>query len=198
MLKVGITGGIGSGKSTVCEIFRQLGVPIFNSDYEAKKLLETTDIIDFYKKEFGDKVFINGLLDKQKIATLIFNNTEALQKVNNFIHPIVIDNFAKWIRIQKNCKYVIKESALLLEKNNKGDLDYVVLVLAPEELRLKRVMSRDGIDESGVLKRIINQTPDEEKMKIASFIISNDDHSLLLPQVLRLHQMFLNELQTHF
>jgi dephospho-CoA kinase len=193
MLKIGITGGIGSGKSTVCNIFKQLGIPIYNSDYEAKKLLDSNEIIEFYKNEFSNDVFVNGSLDKQKIATLIFDNPEALQRVNNFIHPIVNDNFAKWVINQKNSKYVVKESALLLDKNIKGDLNYVVLVLAPKELRLKRVILRDNTSESEVLKRIKNQIPDEAKIKFASYIISNDEHSLLLPQVLKLHQMFINE-----
>jgi dephospho-CoA kinase len=134
-------------------------------------------------------------LDKQKIASLIFNNPEALQKVNNFIHPMVNENFVNWINKQKNCFYVIKESALLLELKTKQDLDYVILVHAPLELRIERVMLRDGTDKETVLKRVNNQSPDEEKMKRASHIISNDDQSLLLPQVLALHKMYITESQ---
>ena len=195
MLKVGITGGIGSGKTTICEIFTQLGIPVFHSDAEANKLLNTAEVIDFYKKEFGEIVFSNGLLDKQKVANLIFKNPEALQKVNGFIHPLVNKNFKDWTLSQKNCNYVIKESALLLEGNNRGDLSYIVLVLAPLELRIKRVMLRDQTDENAILERIKNQTSDDEKMKLADFIISNDVQSLVLPQVLTLHKMFLKEVQ---
>jgi len=195
MLKVGITGGIGSGKTTICEIFTQLGIPVFHSDAEANKLLNTAEVIDFYKKEFGEIVFSNGLLDKQKVANLIFKNPEALQKVNGFIHPLVNKNFKDWTLSQKNCNYVIKESALLLEGNNRGDLSYIVLVLAPLELRIKRVMLRDQTDENAILERIKNQTSDDEKMKLADFIISNDVQSLVLPQILTLHKMFLKEVQ---
>jgi len=195
MLKIGVTGGIGSGKSTVCEIFKQLGIPVFNSDFEANKLIDTSATVDFYKNEFGDIVFTNNSLDKQKIASLIFNNPEALQKVNDFIHPKVNENFVNWVNKQKNCLYVIKESALLLDLKTKQDLNYIILVHAPLELRIKRVMLRDGTDKETILKRVKNQSPDEEKMKKASHIISNDDHSLLLSQVLALHNMYLKEAQ---
>jgi dephospho-CoA kinase len=197
MLKIGVTGGIGSGKSTVCEIFRHLGVPIFSSDHEANKLLDSSEVIEFYKNEFGSAVFANGSLDKQKIAAIIFNDSAALQKVNRFIHPIVNSQFAKWVNNQKNCFYIIKESALLLEQNSKGYLDYIILVIAPQELRIKRVMSRDGSEENIVMERIKNQVTDTEKMKHANYIISNDEHSLLLPQVLDLHKMFIAEGQNH-
>jgi dephospho-CoA kinase len=191
MLKIGVTGGIGSGKSTVCEIFRQLGVPVFHSDFEANKLLESSQIIDFYRNKFGAAVFTNNTLDKQKIASLIFNNPAALQIVNSFIHPIVNQNFSQWVNNQKNCLYVIKESALLLSPTVINDLDSIVLIMAPQELRIKRVILRDNSDENSVIQRIRNQATDEEKMKRANYIISNDENSLLLPQVLTLHKMFV-------
>jgi dephospho-CoA kinase len=197
MLKIGVTGGIGSGKSTVCEIFKHLGTPVFNSDYEANKLLNTSEVIGFYKNEFGSEVFSNVSLDKQKIAAIIFNNAEALKKVNNFIHPLVNSQFAQWVLKQKNCFYVIKESALLLEQNSLKDLDYIILIMAPLELRIKRVVLRDNSEETVVMKRIENQATDAEKMKRANYIITNDEHSLLLPQVLNLHRMFITEAQNN-
>jgi dephospho-CoA kinase len=193
MLKIGITGGIGSGKTTVCEIFKQFGIPVFTSDFEAKKLLDTPNVLDFYKTEFGDSVFTSGLLDKRKIATLIFENQEAKEKVNDFIHPLVIESFLSWALDQKNCPYVIKEAALLFESKANLALNYSVLISAPVELRIKRVMQRDKCSGETVVKRIRSQMSEENKMKLANFVISNDDHSLLLPQVLRLHQMFCNE-----
>ncbi len=193
MLKIGITGGIGSGKSVVCEIFKQLGTPVFDSDTEAKKLLGTPEIINFYKNEFGDKVFTNKILDKQKIATLIFNDEQALLKVNNFIHPKVIGLFLEWSAKQKKNKYIINEAALLFESKAFKMLDFTVLVIAPEELRIKRIIARDNANEKVVLQRIRSQMPDEEKKKLASFIIYNDEKSLLLPQVLSLHQIFIDK-----
>jgi dephospho-CoA kinase len=193
MLKIGITGGIGSGKTTVCEIFKQFGIPVFTSDFEAKKLLDTPKVLDFYKTEFGDSVFTNGLLDKRKIATLIFENQEAKEKVNEFIHPLVIESFLSWALNQKNCPYVIKEAALLFESKANLALNYTVLISAPVELRIKRVMQRDKCSGETVVKRIKSQMSEENKMKLANFVISNDEHSLLLPQVLRLHQMFCIE-----
>ena len=197
MLKIGVTGGIGSGKSTVCEIFRHLGTPVFNSDFEANKLLNSFDVIEFYKNEFGDSVFTDDSLDKQKIAALIFYDPEALQKVNNFIHPIVNSGFTKWLQNQKNSFYVIKESALLLELKYIKDIDYIVLVIAPLELRIKRVQLRDNVETNTVMNRIKNQAADSEKMKHANYIISNDENSLILPQVLKLHNMFITESQNH-
>jgi dephospho-CoA kinase len=195
MLKIGVTGGIGSGKSTVCEIFKQLGISVFNSDFEANRLLETSELINFYKKEFGEKVYSGDKLDKQKIANLIFNNPEALQKVNAFVHPVVNEQFVSWAEKQKNSLFVIKESALLLDSNNKKDLDYIILVFAPRDLRIKRVKQRDGKASDDILNRVKNQASDEANMKQASFIISNDEQSLLLPQVLTLYNMFTNEIK---
>ncbi len=193
MLKIGITGGIGSGKTTVCEIFRQLRIPVFISDFEAKKLLDTPKVLEFYRNEFGERVFTEGVLDKRKIASLIFENQQAKEKVNNFIHPLVIESFLAWALNQINCPYVIKEAALLFESNAYLSLNYSVLIYAPVELRIKRVIERDKCDGGSVVRRIRNQMPEENKMKLANFVISNDEHSLLLPQVLRLHQMFCNE-----
>ncbi len=193
MLKIGITGGIGSGKTTVCEIFKQLGIPVFISDLEAKKLLETPKVLEFYRNEFGKMVFTGGILDKRKIAALIFENHEAKQKVNDFIHPLVIDAFLAWALTQKNCPYVIKEAALLFESNAYVFLNYSVLVHAPTEVRIKRVIERDKCSGESVVKRIKNQMPEENKMKLANYVISNYEHSLLLPQVLHLHQLFCNE-----
>lgn len=193
MLKIGITGGIGSGKSIVCEIFKHIGIPVFDADTEAKKLLETPEIIKFYKNEFGNIVFTNNSLDKHKIANLIFNDSQALIKINNFIHPKVISLFSDWCNRQKNCKYVIIEAALIFESKTYEMLDYTALVLAPEKLRMERIIARNNITKKNALQRMKNQMPDEEKKKLASFIIYNDEQSLLLPQIFSLHQIFDNK-----
>jgi len=193
MHKIGITGGIGSGKSTVCEIFIQLEVPVFNADEEAKKLLEYSEVKEFYKNEFGEKVFTGDRLDKQKIASIIFNDQKALLRVNEFIHPKVIQVFDEWCKKHQKEYYIIHEAALLFESKANILLDQTILVIAPLELRINRIMLRDLCEKASVLKRIENQWPDNKKIKLADFVISNDEQSLLLPQVLRLHQIFCSK-----
>jgi dephospho-CoA kinase len=193
MLRIGITGGIGSGKSTVCEIFLRFGIPVFNADNEAKKLLEQKEVKEFYRNEFGNEVFSDDRLDKKKIASLIFENSEALQKVNDFIHPLVKLKFEGWCESLQVYAYVLEEAALLFESGSYHSLDATIFVHAPQNLRIKRVIERDLVSRETVMQRIKNQWPDQKKIKLANFIITNDEHSLLLPQVLRLHQMFISE-----
>ena len=193
MIKVGVTGGIGSGKSVVCEIFRNLGVPIFNADTEAKKLLDSNEVIDFYNHEFGNLVFTDNKLNKQKIAALIFTNKDALAKVNNFIHPLVFKAFEDFCKNNELATYVIKEAALLFESEAYKELNNTILVSSPMELRIKRVIERDGISREAILMRINNQLPEENKKELANYIIENNEQTLLLPQVLRLHDIFTNK-----
>jgi dephospho-CoA kinase len=195
MLKIGITGGIGSGKSTVCDIFLRFGIPVYNADLEAKKLLENREVIEFYRNEFGNDVFKNNQLDKHKIASVIFENSAALQKVNDFIHPLVKLKFEAWCETFQNEVYVLEEAALIFESGSYNSLDATIFVHAPQKLRIKRVVERDDVTQEMVMQRIKNQWPDQKKIKLANYIISNDEHSLLLPQVLRLHQMFISEKQ---
>jgi dephospho-CoA kinase len=193
MLKIGITGGIGSGKSTVCGIFLRFGIPVFNADMEAKKLLENREVMAFYRNEFGDQVFNNNKLDKQKISSIIFEDSVALQKVNNFIHPLVKLKFDEWCELFQSKVYVLEEAALLFESGSYNALDATIFVHAPQKLRIKRVAERDHVTHEMVMQRIKNQWPDQKKIKLANYIITNDEHSLLLPQVLRIHQMFISE-----
>jgi dephospho-CoA kinase len=191
MKKIGVTGGIGSGKSLVCEIFRNLGAPIFNADEQAKKLLETDLVKEFYSNQFGNSVFTQGILDKRKIAGLIFTHPDALAKVNGFIHPLVFQLFQSWQNQYSESKYVIHETALLFESNAKKELDYTIVVLAPPELRIRRVMERDKISEQAVLQRMKNQISVEKATLLADFIIHNDADSLLIPQVLNIHEKLI-------
>jgi dephospho-CoA kinase len=186
MFKVGITGGIGSGKSTVCKIFETLGIPIFNADSEAKKLLDTKEVKSFYLKEFGDSVFTDGILDRKRIADHIFSDKDALIKVNEFIHPLVKKLFENWCSQNNQQDYVIKEAALLFESGLYHALDYNILIIAPVEIRIERIIHRDNASKEIVLKRINNQWSDEKKIPLANKIIINDDSQALLPQVLEL------------
>lgn len=196
-LKIGITGGIGCGKTTICQAFEVLGVPVFYADKEAKKIL-ATDIethIQLYHV-FGDEIFTNNKPDRSKIAAIVFNNSEKLNQLNAIIHPKVRENFANWSENQQHHPYIIQEAAILFESNLWKQFDYSILVIATLEQRVARVMKRDNTSEQAVLQRISNQWTDDEKAKLASFIISNNENDKLLPQLLIIHKQLLS-LSTH-
>ncbi|MGP8215905.1 MAG: dephospho-CoA kinase [Bacteroidia bacterium] len=186
MLKVGVTGGIGSGKSTVCRIFECLGIPVFHADNAGRRLLSEDDEV---KKKvaalFSEKVIINGVPDRKKIASLVFNNPEKLRQLNAIIHPKVRVELAKWAEKQ-NAKWVIEEAAILFESGAYKNLDLIIVVSAPEDIRIKRVMARDGITEESIRERMKNQITEEERRKRADFIIENDEKQLLIPQALEI------------
>jgi len=184
MLKVGITGGIGSGKSTVCSIFESLGIPVFKADDESRRLVnEDAAIQKQIIALFGKEAMPNGKPDRKLIASLVFNNPEKLKALNNIIHPGVRDSFSKWAS-QQTTAWVIEEAAILFESGAYKTLDAVIVVTAPEELRIKRVMARDGITETLVRDRIKNQMSEEERKQRATFIIENDEKQMLTPQAL--------------
>ncbi|UKJ06436.1 dephospho-CoA kinase [Solitalea lacus] len=193
MLKVGLTGGIGSGKSTVVSIFKQLGVPVFIADDEAKRIMvEDKQLVESIKKEFGDEVYTaDGTLDRARLASLVFNNKVRLSVLNSLIHPATLRAFEEWCQKQIDRKYVLKEAAVLFESGAYKQNDINILVTAPEEARIKRVIQRDGSTEDQVRSRINNQLGEDEKLKLADFVIVNDEKSALIPQVLNLHRHFL-------
>ena len=185
-LLVGLTGGIGSGKTTVAKIFKSLGVPIFNSDVEAKQIVNNNKVvINEITKAFGDVYLQNGL-DSKKMAALVFNNPEALQKLNKIVHPQVKIVFDNWVLKHTNQPLLIKEAAILFETEAYKELDQTILVVAPQKMRIKRVMNRDHVSEKLVLKRIKNQLSDEKKRFLAQHVIVNDDKQLLIPQVVNM------------
>jgi len=187
MLQVGVTGGIGSGKSTVCNLFRCLEIPVFNADEAGRCLLaEDAGIIGQIENIFGKQIIINGKPDRKKIAEIVFNDPEKLVTLNAVIHPAVRKEFNQWT-IEQNAPYVIDEAAILFETGLYKQLDYTILVVAPEQLRIRRVLQRDGMDEVAIKSRMKNQWSDEEKKKIASFVLINDDTTPLLPQVMDIH-----------
>lgn len=188
-LLVGLTGGIGSGKTTVSKIFNAFGVKVFNSDTVAKNLLNTNNEI---RKEvielFGD-VYENNLINAKKLASIVFNNSELLNKLNQVIHPRVNLEFIEWVKNNNQEKLLLKESAILIESAGHNKLDQVILVVSDECNRISRVVKRDNSTKSAVLERINKQLTDEEKIKFSNYIIYNNDKDLLIPQI----EDFLNK-----
>jgi len=193
MIKVGITGGIGSGKTTVCKIFELLGVPVYYADDEAKKFLDSNDEVKTgILKFFGSEVLNpEGEIDKKKLASLVFNNKEQLEKLNSIVHPAVRVNFEKWLKQHSSKKYILEEAAILFESGAYKLMDKVIVVIAPIDLKLNRAMKRDKISKEEVEQRISNQISDEEKIKRSQFVIHNDEKQLMIPQILNIHEQLM-------
>lgn len=192
MLKIGVTGSIGSGKSVVCEIFKILGVPVYNADEEARKLIQSDPgIINKFTGRFGQDIYLKGGLDRKKLSGIIFNNKDELNFVNETVHPRVFAHFDEWLELNKGQKYIIKEAALLFESGSYKDIDKIILITAPETERINRVVERDKTTVDAVKKIISTQMSEEEKTRRADFVINNDGKSLIIPQVLKLHEKFL-------
>jgi dephospho-CoA kinase len=194
MLKVGITGNIGSGKTTVSKIFEILDVPVFYADDAAKKVMvEDPILIDSLKTEFGSKsYFDDGSLNRKHIAGIVFNNEAELTKLNAIVHPAVFRAFDNWVAGIKNAPYVMKEAALLFESSSYKMCDKTIMVTAPLELRINRVVQRDGLSRTEVESRNARQFSEEKKIQLADFVVRNDDTELVIPQVLELHEKFSN------
>ena len=192
ILNIGLTGGIGSGKSTVAKIFETLGIPVYYADEAARILMNTdTGIISAVKKYFGEESYVNGELNRSFIASQVFTDNYKLDLLNSITHPATIADAKKWMQKQTS-PYTIKEAALIFESGSAEGLDYVIGVYAPVALRIKRVMDRDKISREDVLKRMGRQLNEEMKMKLCDFVITNDEQHLVIPQVLELHQKFLS------
>lgn len=195
MIKVGITGGIGSGKTVVSDIFRLLGVPVFIADTESWKLInEDINIRTLLTRHFGDGIYgNNGKLEKTKLSNIIFQNKKALEQVNSIVHPFVKKKFNEWIKQYRDKEYVIKESALLFESGSGMELDKIITVYAPEALRIKRIIDRDSLPEKNIKAIIKNQISEEEKIKLSDFVVYNDEKQKVIPQVLKLDKIFRSE-----
>jgi len=184
MKKIGLTGGIGAGKTYVSKIFQQMGIPIFNADEQAKKcMVEDSSLKAAVQLAFGESMYLKGVLQKDALANIVFNNTEALGKLNALVHPIVKQKFEDWCT-QQSTSIVIKEAAILFESGAHLGLDAVVCVSAPENLRIERVKKRDGSSVAQIQSRMSKQMSQAEKEELADFLIVNDQVQLLLPQVL--------------
>ncbi len=192
MLKIGLTGGIGSGKSTVAKVFEVLGIPVYYADDAAKRLMNgDEELKEKIQLQFGNEVYKNGKLDKKHLADIVFTSPEKLALLNALVHPATLKDADKWMRNQET-PYAIKEAALIFESGAHEQLDYVIGVKAPAPLRLQRTMHRDGISRDEVLARMDKQMDETIKMKLCDFVIKNDEQEMLLPQILELHNKLLS------
>lgn len=194
-LKIGITGGIGSGKTTVCKIFETLGIPVYYADDRAKALMvEDKVLVDKIKDLFSEKAyFLDGSLNRKHIADAAFKNPQLLQELNQLVHPAVLRDGEAWHQRQKNVPYTIKEAALMYESDSYKQMDKMITVYAPKEIRINRVLLRGQglVSRDDVEARISKQLSEEVKLQKADFIIYNDGAQVLIPQVLKIHKMLL-------
>lgn len=170
---IGLTGGIGSGKTTIADYFKSIGIPVYIADEEAKKLYSNIDVIKKVVDLFGNEILTNCLIDRQKLAKVVFNNITELHKLNHLIHPLVYNDFENWVKNHQNYPILIKESAILFETNSDKNCDYTISVTAPKELRISRVMQRDNCSRAAVLARIKTQLSDKERIAKSNFFITN-------------------------
>ncbi len=191
MLRIGITGGIGSGKTTVSHVFEVLGIPVYYADDAAKRIMNEDDILkDKIQQAFGNEIYRDGRLDRKLLAEIVFNNPEKLSKLNAIVHPATLQDAANWMQRQTS-PYALKEAALIFESGAQEQLDYVIGVTAPAPLRILRTMQRDNITREAVIARMDKQMDEVIKMKLCDFVIVNDEQQMLIPQVLQVHEKLL-------
>jgi dephospho-CoA kinase len=180
---IGLTGGIGSGKTTIANYIKSLGIPVYIADDEAKKLLNDDTIQKEIKNAFGETIFENNLLSKERLSQIVFNDTDKLKKLNSIIHPAVKAHFKEWLEDHKKVPMIVKEAAILFESGSDQDCDAVITVVAPINTRIERVKQRDKIAEQEVLKRIKNQWSDEMRLEKSDYSIENNDLTKAFQQV---------------
>lgn len=195
ILKVGITGGIGSGKSIICRVFANLGVPIYDADSRARWIMNNHPTLkEEVIAEFGAQAYNdNGQLNRPYMAELVFNDSNKVKALNAIVHPKVGQDFIDWAISYPNAPYLLKEAALMFESGSSKALDYVITVFAPKDVRIRRVLKRDPQRSEAQVKAIFGkQLAEEEKIQRADFVVYNDDQQMVLPQVIKLHEQFLN------
>lgn len=193
-MKLGITGGIGSGKTSVCRVFNTLGIPVFSADPEAKQIMEEDDGIRRRLNSIAGKdLYISGSLDRAELAALIFNNQILLEKVNTLVHPIVLDHFKKWDREQTS-PYVIMEAAILFESGASKLVDKIAVVVAPIEERVNRVIHRNRLSREQVIERMRNQMDDETRIKLSDYVVFNSENDMIIPAILKIHEEILTNI----
>ena len=180
---IGLTGGIGSGKSTVARYINSKGIPVYIADDEARLLTDSVEVKDKIVATFGDKILNNGILDRKILSEIVFNNAENLQKLNSIVHPAVREHFMNWLKLHQNNAYVVKEAAILFESGSYKDCDIIISVEAPQEVRIERVMLRDGTSREAVEARMRNQWSDEMRAEKSDFVIVNTDLKEMEAQV---------------
>ena len=192
MITVGLTGNIGSGKSFVAGIFHTLGIPLYSADAGAKSLYALPEVKSRLKELFGGGVFDeDNEPDRRKLAEMVFNDEAKLRQINDLIHPLVRKDFQRWMSTWKSSPYVIYEAAILFESGHNRDLDKVIMVTAPEDVRVRRVMQRDRVSEAEVRARVAHQWAEERKIPLADFVIINDGNQMVIPQVMEVHRLLL-------
>jgi len=196
MLKIGLTGGVGSGKSHIAKAFSILGVPVYNADEKAKQILNRDKNLQKKVEQFlGENIFDEkSVLQKRKLSNIIFNDKQKLKFINNLLHPHVWQDYEKWLALQNDTSYVLKESAILIETELYKKFDAIVLVTSPKELRIKRLLQSGRFNKKNILNIMKNQLPDKTKILYSDYIIVNNEKCLIIPQVLSLHEKFLHEI----
>lgn len=191
MLKVGVTGGIGAGKSVVCRVFQTLGIPVFNADDTAKQLMESDPaLVTAIQSLFGSNIYIDGRLDRKNLAAIVFEQPALLQQLNALVHPVTIAYGNQWMAAQ-TAPYVIKEAAIFFESGSYKEMDVMIGVSAPENIRISRALEREGMTREKVMQRIASQMDDAEKMSRCDYVVVNDGGTAIIPQVLNIHQKLL-------
>jgi dephospho-CoA kinase len=190
-MKLGITGGIGSGKTSVCRVFNTLGIPVFSADPQAREIMDNDEeLIRKINDVTGMDLYSSGSLDRRKLAALIFNDVNLLQKVNSLVHPIVFDHFKSWER-EQSAPYVIMEAAILFESGASKLVDRIATVIAPVEERISRIIHGNTLSREQVLERMRNQMDDDMKLKLSDYVIHNSENDMIIPTVLKIHEDIL-------
>lgn len=194
--RLGITGGIGSGKTSVCRVFGVLGIPVFSADRVANEIMENDEkIIRGINSIAGSDLYVSGKLDRMALASLIFNNKEMLFKVDSLVHPAVFDQFSRWVPSQ-NAVYVIMEAAIMFESGASKLVDKIVTVAAPVEQRIERIIERNKLTREQIAERINNQMDDAERMRLSDYVINNSENDMIIPAILRIHDEILTIINT--
>ncbi len=183
---IGLTGGIGSGKTTIANYFKEKGVPVYIADDAARAVMQSQAVIEKVKEVFGESLFENNVLNRAKLAEIVFNDADKLAKLNAIVHPAVKEDFQSWILQHKNEEYVIYEAAILFESGRYKDCDYIILVTAPEEVRIERVLKRDNTTREQVLSRMQMQWKDEDRILKSNFIINNVNLKIAKEEVVKI------------
>lgn len=188
MKRIGLTGNIGTGKSTIARIFEVLGIPVYHADYQARLILETSDIVEKIALLFGNQIFDAGFrVNRKALADIVFTDAAKLETLNKIIHPLVENDFSNWCEQHKYEKYILHEAAILFESGFNRLFDANILVVAPDKLCISRVMERDSVTKEMVMNRINNQWPQEKKQSLADYLIINDGLVMIIPQILTIH-----------
>jgi dephospho-CoA kinase len=189
MIKVGLTGNIGSGKTTVCRVFEMLDIPVYYADAEARKFLNSPGVTGQLQILFGKNILdAEGKPDRKKIAGIVFRDKERLKQLNDIIHPLVRQGFESWLQMHSSSPYALQEAAILFETGHYRHFDKTILVTAPKQVRIERICRRDGVSVRDVEERMQNQSDQSALEKLADFTIHNDGRLLVIPQILRIHE----------